>query len=646
MNIGTLSRHFNLKTVSIFFLQFFLVIAALGYHAWKDSSAECVRCHSDRVKMTALGYPQFYMTPQTVQKESKHPNVKCRECHLGNGRSTDPAGAHAGMLSVLLVDDNGTVLKRKDAAPAALLPSGDDMIRRMLPKVDTQPNSGIRNVLWHDRDPESFNFDPEIAGKTCGKPACHPEELKQFRTVTMGTNFRQRTMHTWLKPYGPHNCGPSFSDLPPEAVLKEAGFSMKNTEEIAAGLNVPFTQSQARDKQKFCNVCHAGCLDCHYGPDPVKGAHNFTAKPSAVNCLGYGRGTSMCHSGAMQSRRGETYAGGDYSIPTGMKPDIHYTKDIQCVDCHLTGEKGMGDMQRKADCQDCHLEIEEAHAKGIHDKLHCAACHVNELRGYQITIWGPGRISGRENPFKKYSLYYGVQGPPILMKDQKGMWMPVKVWPHSVGNIKPEVKPSDKIMFRWPNGETRDAYYVVGTFDAPSNNRHLLWLEIEQAAHPYGRARKCGSCHGQSQTAVSTWQFMDDQGATGQFKGSHRIVADTDGLRIIDLKNTTPIEAARGYKLEDFASWLFFKDRWRVPGDFSISADKAKYRKHLNMSREIETVLKRIEQRRDLEIVPAAGVADVSIAKNKFRREYKKLKGYVLHDDEGALGRLRDYGFK
>jgi len=43
--------------------------------------------------MTALGYPQFVMTREQVQKESRHPNTECRDCHLGNGLSTIPAGA-------------------------------------------------------------------------------------------------------------------------------------------------------------------------------------------------------------------------------------------------------------------------------------------------------------------------------------------------------------------------------------------------------------------------------------------------------------------------------------------------------------------------------------------------------------------------
>jgi len=88
----------------------------------------------------------------------------------------------------------------------------------------------IRNILWHDKDTNSFNFDPELAKKTCSKRGCHSEELKQFKTSIMARNFRQRTMKTWLKPYGPHNCGPSFADLPPQEVLKKLVLILPNTE--------------------------------------------------------------------------------------------------------------------------------------------------------------------------------------------------------------------------------------------------------------------------------------------------------------------------------------------------------------------------------------------------------------------------------
>lgn len=642
MKIGTISEYINKKTVALFIIQFLFVTTVLGYRAWMDSSVECINCHSDKEKMKKLGYPQFYMTKEMVEEETKHPNVMCHECHLGNGRAKDADKAHKGMLSVLLVDYKGNVLKRKDIYPQKLLPSGDDKINLLLPKISSEgkliPHPEIRNVLWHDRNPETFNFDPKISKRTCGKSGCHPEELRQFKTTIMGTNFRQRTMTTWLKPYGPHNCGPSFADLPASDVLKGAGFSFKNTEEIQKELNVEFTKTQAIAKQKFCNVCHTGCLDCHYAPSKEKGVHHFISKPTSISCAGYGRGTTICHPGAMQSRRGETYIGGDYSIPQGMMADVHYTKDIHCVDCHTTGLQGMGDMQRKANCQDCHIEIEEAHSRGIHKNLECTACHINEARGYQLTVWGPGMIAGEKNPFKKYSLYYGFQGPPLLIKDQKGKWIPVKIWPHSIGNIKEDVLPSERIMFRWPNGETRDAYYILGTFSLPHNskdyisrnNKHLLWFQIEQISHPLGNARDCESCHRDKQVINSSWEFRDDQGAE-PFEGRYKIISDKDGIRLLDLKNTTPIQLLEGYKLEDFASWIFFKDKWKIPGDFSIKVEKKKYNKYTNLSKRINKDLKIIEKY-------------IANKDKKTQKKFKELKGMILHNEDEALDLIK--GFK
>lgn len=616
-SVGRISDFINRKTVFFLLLQFVLIVSFLGYRNYKDSDIGCVACHANKERMQSLGYPQFYMTRETVERESNHQNVKCHECHLGDGRASDAGKAHKGMLKALLINEAGDVLERKKVAPAPLLPHGTDRIRELLPE-----NTEVRNILWHDRNPKTLNFDPQIAKKTCGKSNCHPQELKQFSTTIMGTNFRQRTMRTWTEPYGPHNCGPSFADLPPLPYLKDASFDFTNTGDIVRNLNVPFSKEQAMAKQKFCNVCHAGCLDCHYAPDRNKGVHNFLKRPTSESCAGNGRGTSICHPGAMQSRRGETYIGGDYSIPTGMSPDVHYKKNIHCIDCHSTGEKGMGDMQRKATCQGCHYSIEESHKKGSHKSLDCATCHINELRGYQITIWGPGYVADKPNPFKKYSLYYGIQKPPIIMKDQKGIWMPVKIWPHSVGNIKEDVSPSKGVMFRWPKGETRDAYYVVGTFDnLPSNNKHLLWLEIEQASHPFGKARDCESCHkSERQISISTWRFEDEQGAE-PFNGSHRIVADSDSLRIEGLKNTTPINLLEGSRLEDFASWVYLKDKWVMPGDFSIKTDRGKYLLSLKKFREIEKKLRVLERE------------SLKYGKETLKR-YRELRGSILHNHE------------
>ncbi|MDA8169075.1 MAG: hypothetical protein M0Z59_05165, partial [Nitrospiraceae bacterium] len=175
------------------FAQFIFVIAFSGYRAWLNSSAGCVACHANRQKLARLGYPQFYITPEMVARQSHHPNVTCRDCHLGNGRTDNMEKAHKGMLKALLIGYNGKVLNRRDVFSGALLPTGTDSIRMMLPKLRAPDgklyvNPEVRNLLWQDRNPVTFNFDPSIARKTCGRPSCHPDQLKQFLTTDMGTN--------------------------------------------------------------------------------------------------------------------------------------------------------------------------------------------------------------------------------------------------------------------------------------------------------------------------------------------------------------------------------------------------------------------------------------------------------------------------
>lgn len=631
---GYLSSRLTLSAMLLFLALFLGLTGFLGYRSWHHSSAECVNCHSDKKLMEKLGAPYLYTTPEMVARQSRHQDVECQDCHLGNGRAKDKDKAHEGMLKALLVGESGSLLKREDFYHGPILPSGDNKINELLPKVEVDGEIGIpqafRNLLWHDRDKKTYNFDPKIAEKTCSKSNCHPQELKQFSKTVMGINFRQRHMRSWTTPNGPHNCGPSFADLPAGKELTSAGLSFANTEEIRKNLNVPFSNAQAVEKQKFCNICHAGCLDCHYTPSVKEGVHSFNRVPSAASCSGYGRGTSICHPGAMQSRRGETYIGADYSVPPGMKPDVHYEKGINCVDCHPTGEKGMGDMERSADCRGCHLDIEKAHGTSLHKKLDCASCHIEELRGYQLTMWGPGKVSNEPNPFKKYSLYYGIQKPPLLVKDMNGIWRPYKIWPHSVGNIKESVSPAKGLEFKWPEGQTKDAIYTVGTFDGlPENNKQLLWVQFDQASHPYGKARQCDSCHAERQESRSEWEFYDDYGAE-PFKGEHKIIADTKSLRIADLTNTTPITLLEGAKLTDFAAWLFLKDKWVVPGDFSIKADKEKYRQSLENATTLNVQIKALEN--------MSGRFDA-----KTLKRLKTVKSVTLHNEETGKKELAGF---
>ena len=645
---GWLAEHLTAKSVTILVLAAAVIVFFLGYRALGDTSAGCVLCHADKGRLEKLNASWAYVTDEAVRRESRHSTILCRDCHLGNGRSDDKNTAHRGMLKMLIVSDNTTLMDRREGYPYGLSQTGDDRLTALMPKKHKGSRwvpFPVRNILWHDRSAVTLDYDPQIISKTCGKSGCHPEEMKQFGSSSMGANHRQRTMTTWLKPYGPHNCGPSFADTLPSGKHNSATFDYVNTRGIMEELNVPFSPEQARDKQKFCNVCHSGCLDCHYTPllpdDTGKtvargGVHTFRKVPTAESCSGYGRSNSMCHPGAMHSRRGETYVGGDYSVPAGMQPDVHYKKKLGCVACHITGEGGMGHIERKASCRECHMEVEEAMADDAHRDMDCATCHISELRGYQITAWGPGLVAGKKNPFTKYSLYYGIQSPPILVKDQKGKWMPVKIWPHSLANVKPDVPASGAMQFRWPKGETRDAYFVLGTFSIPQNtpavfepnNKHLLWLEIEQAAHPYGPSRSCRSCHRRSeQTSVSRWEFQDNQGAE-PFTGGYTIMAGERGILIESMETTSPVRPLPGYNLTDFAPWLFLKDKWRMPGDYSIKTDRRKYLEYLTLFDMLKERIKTLDAR------------SVSFDP-KTLNTYKALRSFALHYPKEGLKRLQ-----
>lgn len=639
-NIGSLSDALARPwVVALLILQAALLVWAASHHHAADTSEGCLYCHADKAKMQASGYPQFYFTREQVERESKMPGVTCRDCHLGNGRSHDAAEAHAGMLKMLLIDTETVPLDRKGIMDS-VLPSGSNQMYSVFPKVERDgellPSPDVFTVLWHDRDPETLGYDIEIARKTCGKSGCHTSEVEQFNNTVMGGNVRQRSMRHWTDVHGPNNCGPSFADLPPDAGSK-AGYSNANYEIIKDSLSCPSSYENATGRQRFCNVCHAGCMDCHYTPSAKDGVHSFSRRVPSTNCSGGGRGTGMCHTGSMERRRGDTYIGGDYSQPPGMPGDSHYKAGIECVDCHETGEKGMGDIQRKVDCAGCHYFIAQAHTQGVHNKLRCQACHVGALGGYEMTVWGKGHIRGKQSPFKKYSLYYGVMEQPILIKDYEGMYTPYKVWPNIATNMKDDVAGMDGIQFRWPGGETRDAYALLGTFDGmPGANKALAWLQLEAVGHPLGRSRTCGSCHDSTtQTAHADWEYLNYAGAE-PFTGRQDVVADKNGLRVVGIKETSTMVLTCEVEPWDFAAWMYLRDIWHVNGEFSIpEADPLKYNTERQNDAVFAAGLRKLEA--GLAKLPPSGKP-----REELDRRIKKLRGIGAHDPQSGIAELRN----
>jgi hypothetical protein len=406
---------------------------------------------------------------------------------------------------------------------------------------------------------------------------------------------------------------------------------------IVEQINLTLTHEQAIAKQKACNICHAGCLDCHYAPTRERGSHAFARTPPSSNCSGGGRSTFVCHAGTMERRRGDSYLGKEFSEPAGLPEDTHVRLKLECVDCHQTGPGGMGHIERKATCQDCHIEVEQALAASVHKNVACEACHVNVLGGYEMTSWGPGMIESKPNPFKKYSLYYGTQGPPILIKDQNGRWIPTKIWPNSVGGINKNIAPKPGLTFRWPKGETHDAYAEIGTFSVPGgNNRYFAWLQVEQVAHPLGKSRSCRSCHrSRTQVAHVTWKYFDTQGAE-PFTGSQRIVADKNGIHVKDIKATSKLILMEGGKIENFAAWMKLGDIWKTSGDFAVpKSDPVKYR---NLNKGIRDVLARLGViDKQLKVREARG-ENVK----KLRRRWKEAKAAAMHEPESSKAMISE----
>jgi hypothetical protein len=206
MAIGNLWKFFGSRRgVIILVIQFALLLIFLYYYSGYHSSERCVACHADKARMTRLGYPELSMTREQVQKEARHPNTECRDCHLGNGLADDPDGAHQGLLKLIVLDNDLNIIPRKGHVKR-LLPSGNDRQRNMLPRLaNGELDYEVGTLMWQDRNRETLGFDPKIAEETCGKAACHPDQVKQFATSNMGSNFRQRSMRIWTDIHGPNN---------------------------------------------------------------------------------------------------------------------------------------------------------------------------------------------------------------------------------------------------------------------------------------------------------------------------------------------------------------------------------------------------------------------------------------------------------
>jgi hypothetical protein len=550
------------------------LFAALLVCASPSTAAEtansCLACHASAAKMNELGYPHFTVTPEEVRQQSGMP-AGCTDCHLGNAAESDRLKAHQGMGRLQLVRKKG--LQAETAERRLPLEIGGAPMTRLKHRLEKDGkavvDSSVGLILYQDKQRDTLSQDFSVMEKTCG--ACHAREFAEFKKSTMGSNAKQSRYRSWTdKERGPHNCGVWFDG---------------NYDRIVANTTVPFSREQSALNQRSCNTCHVGCLDCHYDPqlkDPANqkmGMHSFNRTPKPESCYGGGRG-QICHAGPEERRRGAGYFGGVYSNPEGMEPDVHLAKNVACLDCHestkVNKQLGHAMVKRQADCIKCHQKEIMSHGRSLHKKLSCEACHIRNVAGYQATFWGPGKLAGSEPPFFKYKDYYGIMKEPILIRDQKGRWIPVKPYPMAVMNQKrSSLKPG--LHWRWPKTlpdlqRTDDAWGYVGlSAGLPENNRALLWIQLDKQSHKYGKSRDCASCHdlpGGEQRQEVAWEFSD-AGAM-PFKGSHTVLATKSGLIIKGIKADEEIEVSDGYRISSFAPFVYLRDAWSIKGDFSL----------------------------------------------------------------------------
>ncbi len=578
------------------------IIVCLTFCIDPSFADTCVQCHGNSSMMTGLGYPQFFLTDESV-KEQSHMPAACSDCHLGNPGEPSKGGAHQGLLSVRLADPKFNVISRDVMKPAdreawgSLAPAGENRATQLLPKkivdgkIRDHPDYNL--VLWQDKNPSTFAFNPVVAEKTCGK--CHEAIVQKFLKSPMGGAggaHTQSQYRAWTGPAGPQSCGLWTGGL---AGPGQDRFSDENRSYYNAHSTMPVTEKTAHNNQRTCNKCHVGCLDCHLDVSKkaaVAGqgsSHAFAKKPSSLSCYGGGK-AFICHAGPLERRRGDGYLRGEFTQAASKgkqvlrdRPDVHAQKGLVCVDCHSPnpGTGSHADLQRHVSCSQCHGDVVRTHAAGPHKKVDCAACHTTLIGGYAFNFWSAVGPEGQENPITRIQDYQVEAVSPLLIKNPKGSWIPVHLVPHTSGNVKAaEVKLSRRLLFRnRPDVQidrryfSNDSYAITGlvkNIDFKDRDT-MVWFNLDRVAHATGKSRSCESCHA-SRTQKIVTKFEG-----GSYKeledGEYTIIADEKGLRVTDFR-----DPETGAIPKDL---LPLKDKWSLKGDFSLPAvrNKTLYRK-------------------------------------------------------------------
>jgi hypothetical protein len=505
--------------------------------------------------MEELNFSWLYFTNEEVWNQSKMLRVGvggpvCQDCHLGNPDNYTAGGAHRDMPRPIAVSMEGFEPTNRYEHLPELTPQQNRYPLNMLPE-----NFSIKTVLYHERVPTNYAVNTTVIELTCGK--CHQQQVEDFLETPMANTTMQSSYPTYTDPPGPHNCGYWLLDI----------------EMIREELAVNYTGEQARVVDRICQQCHTGCLDCHYQPFQDKGRHFFSRTVPAESCES-GGGRGICHAGAEDFRRGAGFNRDRTSLPS-LPRDAHAAQNMTCTDCH---ERDGHLFKREVkNCGQCHEVAVEDMEESVHSNLSCEACHIQALGGYQMTLWGPGEYYGIVTPLVKNN-YYGTLSRPILIRDQDGIWIPVKALPQAVLNMKGEL-PASGIQFRnIPplHNKSRDAFALSGTFkDLPRNQNAVLWVHMDKASHAMGPARTCRDCHETGiQEAASSWIAYGEHiypPLNRSFTGRYRVVGNATGLYITDIQTTSSIltkDLAHAY---DFIPWAFgFK--WMVEGDFTLPA--------------------------------------------------------------------------
>lgn len=636
-----------MRKVILLLMVTMLSLTAFAY----EEDSTCVRCHGDEAMVTELGFPQMFLDPAEIDEEVNMGGISCVSCHLGDNTQLNKDDAHKGMpkpfYAAIGKNHKYQAVGREITNYDPIQPKGKNRTKVLLRKPDPKlaKELGIKKIAqlyYHDHDPETMAYSPEIAMKTCGN--CHEDEVTNYNKSGMGLNKYQRGFKTWTaSPPGPQNCGYWFGDKENYEAVKD---ECTKPEEYKG------TMAEARGRG--CNKCHASCNDCHYeGYKKSKARHSFTKTPDKLSCYGSGKGT-ICHAGPMDRRRGAGFLREEFAFPVNELPrDAHDEAGLNCNDCHTFKDHSYGHLgsedTRKA-CKSCHTEIYDAVKSGDHENVDCTSCHIQEVGAYQFTFWGPGKSEGMNNMYAKHKEFYGKRDKPMLVKHpETGLWIPLKPYPMGAMNVNKDVKPEglklreinkttvkgkteigepESFVVERKADQVNDMYIVTGTHDGfGTNDKMMAWIQMDKMSHSIGKARDCDSCHSSHEQNFTSWYTYNSPADVKKpFFGSYTLKADKNGLTFDNFTNSEVV-LAKGRKIEDFAPFLINSGVWNVKGiDFELKFDDKKYAdgksEYLQLSAKLHHMIskeKNPDKKKKLELIRTVMNHNVKYAKKMLK---------------------------